>query len=110
MKIKQTSKLGRLQERWAQQVTDNIQSEIEAARERTLENLDMSMMMGMATTRAQDMNLRIRRTKDKLLGNFLCLQMDSDVTRYYTSCEMCHRTVEKGSSSTENAPGIVPLM
>ncbi|GFO28529.1 gypsy retrotransposon integrase-like protein 1 [Plakobranchus ocellatus] len=41
--------------------------------------------------------LGIRRTKDKVLSNFYWPGVDSDVTRYCRSCDVCQQTVKKGT-------------
>ncbi|GFN96778.1 gypsy retrotransposon integrase-like protein 1 [Plakobranchus ocellatus] len=38
-----------------------------------------------------------RRTKDKVLSNFYWPEVDGDVTRYCRSCDVCRRTVKKGT-------------
>ncbi|GFO24236.1 gypsy retrotransposon integrase-like protein 1 [Plakobranchus ocellatus] len=42
-------------------------------------------------------HLRIRRTKDMVLSNFYWLGVDGNVTRYCRSCDVCQRTVKKGT-------------
>ncbi|GFO03942.1 retrovirus-related pol polyprotein from transposon 297 [Plakobranchus ocellatus] len=42
-------------------------------------------------------HLGIRRTKDKVLSNFYWPGVDGDVTRYCRSCDVCQRTVKKGT-------------
>ncbi|GFN94169.1 gypsy retrotransposon integrase-like protein 1 [Plakobranchus ocellatus] len=42
-------------------------------------------------------HLRIRRTKDKILSNFYWPGIDGNVTRYCRSCDVCQRTVKKGT-------------
>ncbi|GFO02879.1 gypsy retrotransposon integrase-like protein 1 [Plakobranchus ocellatus] len=42
-------------------------------------------------------HLGIRRTKDKVLSNFYWPRVDGDVTRYCRSCDVCQRTVKKGT-------------
>ncbi|GFN96128.1 gypsy retrotransposon integrase-like protein 1, partial [Plakobranchus ocellatus] len=42
-------------------------------------------------------HLGIRRTKDKILSNFYWPGVDGDVTRYCRSCDVCQRTVNKGT-------------
>ncbi|GFO41266.1 Zinc finger protein [Plakobranchus ocellatus] len=42
-------------------------------------------------------HLGIRRTKDKVLSNFYWPGVDGDVTRYCRLCEVCRRTVKKGT-------------
>ncbi|GFO43369.1 gypsy retrotransposon integrase-like protein 1 [Plakobranchus ocellatus] len=42
-------------------------------------------------------HLGIRRTKDKVLSNFYWPVVDGDVTRYCRSCDVCQRTVKKGT-------------
>ncbi|GFO17318.1 gypsy retrotransposon integrase-like protein 1 [Plakobranchus ocellatus] len=42
-------------------------------------------------------HLGIRRTKDKVLRNFYWTGVDDDVTRYCRSCDVCQRTVQKGT-------------
>ncbi|GFN87459.1 gypsy retrotransposon integrase-like protein 1 [Plakobranchus ocellatus] len=42
-------------------------------------------------------HLGIRRTKDKVLSNFYWPGLDGDVTRYCRSCDVCQRTVKKGT-------------
>ncbi|GFO20040.1 gypsy retrotransposon integrase-like protein 1 [Plakobranchus ocellatus] len=52
-------------------------------------------------------HLGIRRTKDKVLCNFYWPGVDGDVTRYCRSCDVCQRTVKKGTVPTvplENVP------
>ncbi|GFO24248.1 Zinc finger protein [Plakobranchus ocellatus] len=42
-------------------------------------------------------HLGIRRTRDKVLSNFYWPGVDGDVTRYCRSCDVCQRTVKKGT-------------
>ncbi|GFO17739.1 gypsy retrotransposon integrase-like protein 1 [Plakobranchus ocellatus] len=42
-------------------------------------------------------DLGIRRTKDKVLSNFYWPGVDGDVTKYCRSCDVCQRTVKKGT-------------
>ncbi|GFO04004.1 gypsy retrotransposon integrase-like protein 1 [Plakobranchus ocellatus] len=42
-------------------------------------------------------HLGIMRTKDKVLSNFYWPGVDGDVTRYCWSCDVCQRTVKKGT-------------
>ncbi|GFN96820.1 gypsy retrotransposon integrase-like protein 1 [Plakobranchus ocellatus] len=42
-------------------------------------------------------HLGIRRTKDKVLSNFYWPGVDGDVTRYCRSCDVCQRTVKRGT-------------
>ncbi|GFO36279.1 gypsy retrotransposon integrase-like protein 1 [Plakobranchus ocellatus] len=42
-------------------------------------------------------HLGIRRTKDKVLSNFYWAEVDSDVTKYCRSCDVCQRTLKKGT-------------
>ncbi|GFO34298.1 Zinc finger protein [Plakobranchus ocellatus] len=42
-------------------------------------------------------HLGIRRTKDKVLSSFYWPGVDGDVTRYCRSCDVCQRTVKKGT-------------
>ncbi|GFO27346.1 gypsy retrotransposon integrase-like protein 1 [Plakobranchus ocellatus] len=42
-------------------------------------------------------HLGIRRTKDKVLSNFYWPEVNGDVTRYCRSCDVCQRTVKKGT-------------
>ncbi|GFN96892.1 gypsy retrotransposon integrase-like protein 1 [Plakobranchus ocellatus] len=42
-------------------------------------------------------HLGIRRTKDKVLRNFYWPGVVGDVTRYCRSCDVCRRTVKKGT-------------
>ncbi|GFO04408.1 gypsy retrotransposon integrase-like protein 1 [Plakobranchus ocellatus] len=42
-------------------------------------------------------HLAIKRTKHKVLGNFYWSGVDDDVTRYCRSCDVCQRTVKKGT-------------
>ncbi|GFN87540.1 gypsy retrotransposon integrase-like protein 1 [Plakobranchus ocellatus] len=44
-------------------------------------------------------HLGIRRMKDKILSNFYWPGVDGDVTRYCRSCDVCQRTVKKGTVS-----------
>ncbi|GFO47133.1 Zinc finger protein [Plakobranchus ocellatus] len=45
-----------------------------------------------------------RRTKDKVLSNFYWPGVDGDVTRYCRSCDVCQRTVKKGTVPREGVP------
>ncbi|GFO44380.1 hypothetical protein PoB_007088500 [Plakobranchus ocellatus] len=96
-------------------ICDVIVGNVEGAR--NPEDPDMSVMVGAATTRAQakreaplreyvmsvahdsitGAHLGIGRTKDKLLSNFYWAGVDGDVTRYCRSCDVCQRTVRKGT-------------
>ncbi|GFO12893.1 gypsy retrotransposon integrase-like protein 1 [Plakobranchus ocellatus] len=42
-------------------------------------------------------HLGIRRKKEKVLSNFYWPGVDGDVTRYCRSCDVCQRTVKKGT-------------
>ncbi|GFO45967.1 gypsy retrotransposon integrase-like protein 1 [Plakobranchus ocellatus] len=42
-------------------------------------------------------HLGIRRTKDKVQSNFYWPGVNGDVTRYCRSCDVCQRTVKKGT-------------
>ncbi|GFN83142.1 hypothetical protein PoB_000964800 [Plakobranchus ocellatus] len=58
------------------EVTDDLQSEVEGC------------MLKLASG---------KRTKDKVLSNFYWPGVDGDVTRYCQSCDVCRRTVKKGT-------------
>ncbi|GFO18751.1 gypsy retrotransposon integrase-like protein 1 [Plakobranchus ocellatus] len=49
-------------------------------------------------------HLGIMRTKDKVLSNFYWPGVDGDVTRYCRSCDVCQRTVKKGTVPREGVP------
>ncbi|GFR95429.1 zinc finger protein [Elysia marginata] len=53
-------------------------------------------VMSVAHDSLTEAHLGIRRTKDKVLGNFHWPGVDGDVTRYCRSCVVCQQTVKKG--------------
>ena len=38
-----------------------------------------------------------RKTREKIMSNFYWSGIDGDVTRYYRSCDVCLKTVSKGT-------------
>ncbi|GFO46515.1 Zinc finger protein [Plakobranchus ocellatus] len=54
-------------------------------------------VMSVAHDSITGVHLGIRRTKDKVLSNFYWPGVDGDVTRYCRSCDVCQRTVKKGT-------------
>ncbi|GFO36760.1 gypsy retrotransposon integrase-like protein 1 [Plakobranchus ocellatus] len=56
-------------------------------------------VMSVAQESITGAHLGIRRTKDKVLSNFYWPGVDGDVTRYCRSCDVCQRTVKKGTVS-----------
>ncbi|GFO20511.1 gypsy retrotransposon integrase-like protein 1 [Plakobranchus ocellatus] len=53
--------------------------------------------LGLVLNSITGAHLGIRRTKDKVLSNFYWPGVDGDVTRYCQSCDVCQRTVRKGT-------------
>ncbi|GFN96980.1 gypsy retrotransposon integrase-like protein 1 [Plakobranchus ocellatus] len=78
-------------------ICDVIIGKVEGAR--SPENPDMSMVVSAATTRAQAKREVVTkpRTNDKVLSNFYWPGVDGVVTRYCRSCDVCQRTVKKGT-------------
>ncbi|GFO01376.1 gypsy retrotransposon integrase-like protein 1 [Plakobranchus ocellatus] len=74
-------------------ICDVIVGNVEGAR--SLEDPKMSVMV--AHNSITGAHLGIRRTKDKVLSNFYWPGVDGDVTRYCRSCDVCQRTVKKGT-------------
>ncbi|GFO10965.1 gypsy retrotransposon integrase-like protein 1 [Plakobranchus ocellatus] len=62
-----------------------------------LPKLLQEYVMSVAHNSITGAHLGIRRTKDKVPSNFYWPGVDVDVTRYCRSCDVCQRTVKKGT-------------